>query len=96
MKRLEDYINIARSFNAGLKSDSDLRVVEKPKNDDGYYKGFAEYVFNDGVIIRHNWDGGTYGFGYKDYDHDIEVINDAGYEFEQKSLSYGMKSSRKL
>jgi hypothetical protein len=77
------------------KNNSDLKVVEKPKNDDGYYKGSAEYVFNDGVIIRHSWDGGIYA-GYKDYDHDIEVAKDAGHEFDQKSLSYGMQRSRRL
>ena len=95
MKRLEAYISVARSFNAGLKVNSDLKVVEKPKNNDGN-EGLAEYVFNDGVIIRHSWDGGTYGFGYKDYDHSIEVVSDGGYEFEQKSLSYFMKKSKRL
>lgn len=95
MKKIEDYVSAARSFNLSSKNNSDLKVIEKPKNEDGYYKGSAEYVFNDGVIIQHSWDGGIYA-GYKDYDHDIEVVNDAGHEFDQKSLSYGMQRSRRL
>lgn len=95
MKKLENYISIARSFNAGLKSSSNLRVVDKLEKDDGS-GGFAEYLFNDRAIVKHTWDGGTYGFGYKDYDHTIEVINDAGYEFEQKSLLYYMRKSKRL
>ena len=56
----------------------------------------TEYTFNDGVIISHCWDGGVYGLGYKDYDHDVDVINDAGYEFDKKSYNRHSSSSRRL
>ena len=48
-----------------------------------------------GVIVRHSWNGNIY-FGHRDYDHNIEVVDDAGYEFEKKSLSYNMQKSHKL
>ena len=98
MKKIENYLNAARSFNSSLKSegDSNLRVVSKPKNhNDNNDKGFTEYIFNDGVTIRHSYQGSIY-FGHKDYDHNIEVVDDAGHEFEKKSLSYNMQSSNQL
>ena len=95
MKKIENYLDAARSFNSSSESDSNLRVVSKPKINDDNDKGFAEYVFNDGVIVRHSWDSNIY-FGHKDYDHNIEVVDDAGYEFEKKSLFYNMQSSKEL
>jgi len=97
MKKIENYLDAARSFNSSLpcESDSNLRVVSKPKNHDDKDRGFAEYVFNDGVTVRHSYQGNIY-FGHKDFDHNIEVIDDAGHDFEKKSLSYNMQSSNRL
>ena len=112
MKKIESYIDAARNFNSNSKSNSTsqsykqgktqlvesrstLTVVEKPKIYNDSDRGFAEYAFNDGVIVRHSWNGNTY-FGHKDYDHSIEVIDNAGYEFEKKVLSYHMQNSREL
>ena len=95
MKKIENYIDAARNFNSNLESNSNLKVVEKPKIDDDNDQGFAEYAFNDGVIVRDSWNVNTY-FGHQDYDHSIEVIDNAGYEFEKKVLSYNMQNSREL
>ena len=95
MKKIEPYIDAARNFNSNSESNSNLKVVAKPKIDDGRDRGFTEYTFNDGVIVRHSWHGNTY-FGNKDYDHSIEVIDDAGYKFEKETLSYNMQKSKKL
>ena len=95
MKKIENYIDVARSFNSNSASDSDLKVVEKPKIDNNSDRGFVEYAFSDGVIVRHSWSGNIY-FGHKDYDHSFEVVSDAGYEFNQKTLSYNMQSSKEL
>ena len=53
------------------------------------------YGFSDGVVIRHSWKENLY-FGHRDYDRNIEVVKDAGYEFEKKSLFYNMQSSAHL
>lgn len=97
MKKIENYLDVARTFNSSLPSenDSNLKVVSKHKNNDDDDRGFAKYVFNDGVIVRHSWNGNIY-FGHKDYDHNIEVVDDGGYEFEKKSLSYNMQNSNEL
>lgn len=95
MKKIENYIDAARNFNSNSESKSNLKVVEKPKIHDDRDRGFAEYTFSDGVIVRHSWNGNTY-FGHSDYDHSIEVIDDAGYKFEQKTLSYNMQKSKEL
>jgi len=99
MKKIENYIDAARNFNSdsnsNLQSNSNLKVVKKPKADNRTDQGFAEYAFNDGVIVRHSWNGNTY-FGHKDYDHSIEVVSNAGYEFEKKVLSYNMQNSKEL
>ena len=95
MKKIEKYIDAARNFNSNSESNSNLKVVEKPKIDDDSDRGFAEYAFNDGVIVRHSWNCNTY-FGRKDYDHSIEVVGNAGHEFEKKVLSYNMQNSKEL
>ena len=97
MKKIENYLDAARSFDSNLKgkNNSNLKVVSKPKNHNNNDRGFVEYVFNDGVIVRHSWNGNIY-FGHKDFDHSIEVVDDAGYEFEKKSLFYNMQSSNQL
>lgn len=95
MKKIENYLDAARSFNSSSENDLNLRVVSKPKNDGNNDRGFTEYAFNDGVIVRHSWNSNVY-FGYKDYDHNIEVVDNAGYEFEKKSLFYNMQRSKKL
>ena len=95
MKKIESYIDAARNFNSKLESDSSLKVVEKPKTNNGSDGGFTEYAFSDGVIVRHSWNGNTY-FGHKDYDHSVEVVNNAGYEFEKKILSYNMQPAKEL
>lgn len=95
MKRIESYIDAARNFNSNSENDSSLKVVEKPKINNDSDHGFAEYAFSDGVIVRHSWHGNTY-FGLKDYDHSIEVVNNAGYEFEKRILSYNMQNSKEL
>lgn len=94
MKKIEDYLDAARNFNSSSRSDSKLKVVNKPKIVDRD-RGSNEYIFSDGVMVRHSWKGNIY-FGHRDYDHNIEVINDAGYEFEKKSLSYNMQNSNQL
>ena len=95
MKQIESYIDAARNFNSNLESDSSLKVVEKPKIENNSNRGFTEYAFSDGVIVRHSWNGNTY-FGHKDYDHSVEVVNNAGYEFEKTTLSYNMQNSQEL
>lgn len=97
MKKIENYLDAARSFNSSSKNEggSDLMVVSKLENDDRQDRGFAEYVFNDGVRVRHSYQGNVY-FGHKDYDHSIEIVDNAGHEFEKKSLSYNMQSSNQL
>ena len=97
MKKIEDYLNTARNFNSGVENPLNLKVIKKPKidNNNGKDRGSVEYVFSDGVIVRHSWNGNIY-FGHQDYDHNIEIVNDAGYEFEQKSLFYNMQKSNQL
>jgi hypothetical protein len=95
IKKIENYLDAARSFNSRSESDSNLRVVSKPNNHGDRDKGFTEYAFNDGVTVRHSWNSNIY-FGHKDYDHNIEVVDNAGYEFEKKSLSYNMQRSKNL
>ena len=97
MKKIEDYLDTARNFNSSSENNLNLKVVNQPKiyNDNNKDRGSAEYVFNDGVIVLHSWKGNTY-FGHLDYDHSVEVIDDAGYEFEKKSLSYNMQKSKEL
>ncbi len=95
MKKIESYIDAARNFNSNLEGNSSLKVVEKPKINDNSDRGFVEYAFSDGVIVRHSWNGHIY-FGHKDYDHSVEVVNNAGYEFENKVLSYNMQNSKEL
>ena len=95
MKKIENYIDAARKFNSNSESDLSLKVVEKPKIDGDSDRGFAEYAFSDGVIVRHSWNGNTY-FGHRDYDHNIEIIDDGGYKFEKRTLFYNMQNSRKL
>ena len=95
MKKIGNYIDAARNFNSNFESDSILKVVEKPKIDNNGDRGFAEYTFSDGVIVRHSWNSNAY-FGHKDYDHSIEVVNNAGYEFDKKTLSYNMQNSKEL
>lgn len=97
MKKIEDYLDTARNFNSSSENDLSLKVVNHPKiySNNNKDRGSAEYTFNDGVIVRHSWRGNTY-FGHKDYDHSIEVIDDAGYQFEKKSLSYNMQNSNQL
>ena len=96
MKKIEDYLDAARNFNSRSKSDSNLKVVNQSKiHNDNKDRGSVEYIFDDGVIVRHSWNGNIY-FGHLDYDHNIEVVNDAGYEFEKKSLSYNMQNSDRL
>lgn len=34
MKKIENYINAARNFNSNSESNSNLKVVEKPKTGD--------------------------------------------------------------
>ena len=96
MKKIENYLDAARTCDLSSNgSNAHLKVVSKPKNNDDKDQGFTEYLFNDGVIVRHSWNGNIY-FGHRDYDHNIEVVDDAGYEFEKKSLSYNMQKSHKL
>ena len=95
MKKIETYIDAARNFNSNSESGSSLKVVEKPKTNNSSDEGFTEYAFSDGVIVRHSWNGNTY-FGHKDYDHSVEVVNNAGHEFEEKILSYNMQNSKEL
>ena len=94
MKKIESYIDVARNFNSSLSNNSNLQVVNKPNNNNSD-RGSNEYIFSDGVMVRHTWKGNLY-FGHRDYDHNIEVINDAGYQFEKKSLSYNMQNSKHL
>ena len=94
-KKIENYLDAARSFNSSSEIDSNLKVISKPKNDGNNDRGFTEYLFDDGVTLRHSWNSNIY-FGHKDYDHNIEVVDNAGYEFEKKSLSYNMQRSKKL
>ena len=97
MKKIEDYLDTARNFNSSSENDLSLKVVNQPKiyNDNNKDRGSNEYTFSDGVIVRHSWHGNTY-FCHKDYDHSIEVIDDAGYKFEKKTLSYNMQKSKEL
>ena len=97
MKKIENYLDAARSFNSGLKNESDrnLMVVSKLKNDNNNDQGFSEYVFNDGVTVRHSYKSNIY-FGNKDYDHSIKVVDNAGHEFEKKFISYNMQNSNQL